>query len=195
MSKSEFVIGEKVQGLRIKRGLSIEELAQETGLTAATIAGIEDRSVTPPLGQIVGLANCLRTSVGELLGDSANSPFTITRSDARTTVSRFGSSGGKSSTYSYESLGNKKQNRQMEPFMVTLNPGEVPSEPNQHVGEEILFVLEGQVHVSLAGHTDILQPGDTIYYDSNLPHIVSCHGEQPARLFAVIYARKDMMIF
>ena len=79
--------------------------------------------------------------------------------------------------------------------MVTLNPGEVPSEPNQHVGEEILFVLEGQVHVSLAGHTDILQPGDTIYYDSNLPHIVSCHGEQPARLFAVIYARKDMMIF
>ena len=195
MAKQKLALGEKIHQLRTKKGLSIEAVAQKSGLPAATISGIEAQDIAPPLGQIVGLANTLKVSVGELFGDSADSPFSITRSDDRATVSRFGSADGKSGNYSYEGLGNKKQNRQMEPFMVTLTPGEVSSEPNQHVGEEILFVLEGQVQVSLAGHTDILNPGDTIYYDSTLPHIVSCHGDQPAKLFAVIYARRDLMIF
>jgi quercetin dioxygenase-like cupin family protein len=54
--------------------------------------------------------------------------------------------------------------------------------------------LEGQVEVRLADHTDILNPGDSIYYDSTLPHIVSCHGNDPATIFAVIYAKKEMLI-
>lgn len=190
-----FAIGGKINSLRVKKGLSIEEVAQNSGLPAATVSAIEEQSVSPPLGQIVSLANSLKVSVGELMGDNASSPFCITRSDDRTSVSRFGSTDGSSGSYSYESLGNNKQNRQMEPFMVTLNPGDRPIEPNQHDGEEILFVVEGQVEVNLAGHADVLNPGDTIYYDSSLPHIVSCHGDMQAKLFAVICARKELMIF
>ncbi|MDT8421436.1 MAG: cupin domain-containing protein [Desulfuromonadales bacterium] len=195
MSDAKLNIGEKIHKLRIKNSMSIEDVAEKTGLSTATISGIEDQSLSPPLGQLVRLANSFRVTVGELFGDSADSPFCIVRHDDRTSVSRFDSTAGKASHYSYESLGYKKQNRQMEPFLVTLNPGEAPAEPNQHVGEEILFVLEGQVEVSLAGHADILNPGDSIYYDSSLPHVVSCHGDQPAKLFAVIYARKEMLIF
>ena len=78
---------------------------------------------------------------------------------------------------------------------MTLTPTETPQvEPNHHIGEEFLFVLEGQVDVSLSGHTDVLNPGDSIYYDSSLPHAVSCHGDDPATIIAVIYARKEMMI-
>lgn len=195
MSEPKQSIGEKIHNLRTKNDLSIEDVAGKTGLSAATISGIEDHSISPPLGQIVRLANAFRVSVGELFGDSADSPFCIVRSDDRTSVSRFDSTAGKAGHYSYESLGYKKQNRQMEPFLVTLNPGETPAEPNQHAGEEILFVLEGQVEVNLGGHSDLLNPGDSIYYDSTLPHVVSCHSDQPAKLFAVIYARKEMLIF
>ena len=195
MSEQKLTIGEKLQNLRTEKGLSIEQIAQETGLDAGTVTGIENQSISPPLGQIVSLANAFKVPLGELLGDSADSPYCITRNNAGTSVSRFGSCGETSSNYSYESLGKNKQNRQMEPFMVTLTPGMAPTEPNQHVGEEILLVLEGQVEVSLAGHSDILNTGDTIYYDSKLPHIVSCYGDKPAKLFAVIYARKEIMIF
>lgn len=195
MTEAKLAIGEKVKHLRARKGLSIEEVSRYSGLDAATISGIEDQSISPPLGQIVSLANAFRISLGELFGDSADAPFCITRCNDKTTATRFGSTGGKSGHYSYESLGHKKQNRQMEPFLVTLTPSAEPAEPNQHIGEEILFVLEGQVEVSLAGHTDILNPGDSIYYDSNLPHVVSCHGDTPAKLFAVIYARKEIMIF
>ena len=61
-------------------------------------------------------------------------------------------------------------------------------------GEEIVFVLEGQVEVRLSDHADILNQGDSIYYDSTLPHVVSCYGDGPATILAVIYAKKEMII-
>ena len=196
MSDQNLKIGEKVKSLRIEKGMSIEDVSQKSGIPASTISGIEDHTISPPLGNIVSLANAFQTTVGEFFGDSADSPFCIVRSDNRKTVSRFSSTGGKSGGYSYESLGHQKQNRQMEPFLVTLTPAETfPVEPNQHDGEEIIFVLEGKVDVSLADHTDILNPGDSIYYDSSLPHVVSCHGDDPATILAVIYAKKEMVIF
>ncbi|MDH3454160.1 MAG: cupin domain-containing protein [Desulfuromonadales bacterium] len=195
MPEQNIRIGERVKSLRLDKKMSIEDVAQKSGISAAGVAAIEDQTVAPPLGHIISLANALQVTVGELFEDSADAPFCIVRSDARKTVSRFSSAGGKSGGYSYESLGHQKQNRHMEPFLVTLTPGEASqAEPNQHLGEEIIYVLEGQVEVRLSGHTDVLNPGDSIYYDSNLPHIISCHGKQPATILAVIYAEQEMMI-
>jgi len=195
MQEHNITIGDKIKVLRVKRGLSIEEVSQKAGLSASLIREIEGHAVSPPLGYLISLAEALRVTVGELLGDSADSPFCIVRSDGRKTVSRFGSIDGKPGGYSYESLGCKKQNRQMEPFFVTLTPAEPLSvEANQHVGEEFIFVLAGQVEVKLADHVDILNPGDSIYYDSTLPHVVSCHSATPATILAVIYAKKEMLI-
>ena len=195
MSKN-IQIGERIKSLRARKQMSLDDASKESGIPQSIISGIEDLSVSPPLGDIISLAKAFHVSVGEVLGDSADSPFCIVRSNDRKTVSRFSSASGKSGGYGYESLGHQKQNRQMEPFLVTLTPVEDPQlvEPNQHVGEEFLFVLEGLVEIRLAGHTDVLNPGDSIYYDSNLPHVVSCHGNDPATILAVIYARKELMI-
>ncbi len=194
MADARVAIGEKIRQLRDKKGLSLEQTAQRTEMSPELLADIEAGRVSPPLGQIVALANAFKVSLGDLFGDSADAPYCIVRKDERRQVSRFGEARDTAAGYSYQSLGFRKQNRHMEPFLVTLTPGQAPKEPNRHDGEEILFVLEGQVEVSLAGHTDILDPGDFIYYDSTLPHIVACHGEQPATLFAVIYARREMIL-
>jgi transcriptional regulator with XRE-family HTH domain len=196
MSKN-IQIGERIKNLRTRKQMSLDDASKESGIPQSIISGIEDLSVSPPLGDIISLAKAFQVSVGEIFGDSADSPFCIVRSDDRKTVSRFSSTSGKSGGYGYESLGHQKQNRQMEPFLVTLTPVEDPQlvEPNQHVGEEFLFVLEGQVEIRLSGHADVLNPGDSIYYDSNLPHVVSCHGNVPATILAVIYAKKELMIF
>jgi quercetin dioxygenase-like cupin family protein/DNA-binding XRE family transcriptional regulator len=188
-------IGERIKSLRTRKQMSLDDVSRESGIHPSTISGIEDHSVAPPLGHIISLAKVFNVSVGEVFGDSADSPFCIVRSDDRKTVSRFSQAGGKSGGYGYESLGHHKQNRQMEPFLVTLTPLEDVAEPNQHVGEEFLFVLTGHVEIRLSGHTEILNPGDSIYYDSNLPHAVSCHGNDPATILAVIYAKKELMIF
>lgn len=190
-------IGDRIKGFRTKKKMSLEDTSRESGIPQSVIAGIEDHSISPPLGDIISLAEAFKVSVGEVFGDSADSPFCIVRNDDRKKVSRFNSADGKSGGYGYESLGYQKQNRQMEPFMVTLTPVADPTlvEANRHVGEEFLFVLQGEVDVKLSGHTDVLTAGDSIYYDSNLPHVVSCHGNEPATILAVIYARKELMIF
>jgi transcriptional regulator with XRE-family HTH domain len=188
-------VGQRIKDFRIARGLSKEDVAKKSGLPEDTISSIESHLISPPLGNLVSLAKIFEVSVGDFFGEKGESPFCIVRSDARKTVSRFNSSDGISSGYSYEALGQQKRKRQMEPFLVTLTPAKVLQvEPNQHIGEEFIFVLEGKVEVKLLDHTDILNPGDSIYYDSTMPHIVSCHGEQPATILAVIYAKEEMII-
>jgi transcriptional regulator with XRE-family HTH domain len=188
-------VGQRIKNLRIARGLSSEDVARKSGIPEETIASIERHLVSPPLGNLVSLAKVFEVSVGDFFGEQGDSSFCIVRSGDRKTVSRFNSSDGKSSGYSYEALGQQKKKKQMEPFLVTLSPTELRQvEPNQHIGEEFIFVLEGKVEVKLLEHTDILNPGDSIYYDSTMPHIVACHGDQPATILAVIYAKNEMII-
>lgn len=195
MPDKEMKIGERIRGLRKAKGLSIAEVAEQSGISESTINGIERHMISPPLGNIVSLATVFGISVGDFFGESGDSPYCIVRSGDRKTVSRFNSTDSKAGGYSYQSLGYKKKNRHMEPFLVTINPTESqPTEPNQHIGEEILFILEGKVEIKLIDKTEILNPGDSIYYDSTVPHVVSCHGKEPATMLAVVYAKEEMII-
>jgi transcriptional regulator with XRE-family HTH domain len=195
MSGKEMKIGEKIRALRKAKGLSIADVAEQSGIAEATLYSIEGHMVSPPLGNIVSLAKVFEIPVADFFGESGDSPYCLVRSNDRKTVSRFNSTEGEGGGYSYQSLGKKKKNRHMEPFLVTLNPTQSKKiEPNQHIGEEIIFVLEGEVEVSLLDKTEILNPGDSIYYDSTMPHIVSCHGNEPATILAVIYAKDEMII-
>jgi len=196
MPGKDMKIGERIRSLRKAKGLSIAEVAEQSGIAESTISGIERHMVSPPLGNIVSLARVFGVTVGDFFGDSGDSPYCIVRSGDRKTVSRFNSSDGKAGGYSYQSLGQQKKNRHMEPFLVTITPSDSSEqvEPNQHIGEEILFVLEGQVEIKLLDKAEILNPGDSIYYDSTMPHVVSCHGREPATMLAVIYAKDEMII-
>jgi transcriptional regulator with XRE-family HTH domain len=188
-------IGKKMKGLRRAKELSLAELSEKSGIAEETLYGIEGNLISPPLGNIVSLAKIFEISVGEFFGEGGDSPYCLVRSNDRETVSRFNSTDGKSAGYSYASLGYKKKNRRMEPFLVTLTPTESKEiESNQHIGEEILFVLNGKVEIRLLDQTEILSPGDSIYYDSSMPHVVSCHGQEPATMLAVIYAKEEMII-
>jgi quercetin dioxygenase-like cupin family protein/DNA-binding Xre family transcriptional regulator len=192
MPENTISVGDKIKSLRTTKGLSIADLSRQTGISETNLAGMESNVMSPPLGNIVTLAEVFEVPVGDFFGDSGDSPFCITRSDERDMVTRFDSA---SSGYSYQGLGRQKRNRRMEPFLVTLNPTEPHrAEANQHIGEEFLFVLQGKVEVSILDHKDVLNQGDSIYYDSNVPHIVSCHGDEPATILAVIYAKEEMII-
>ncbi len=188
-------IGERIRALRKAKNMSLAELAEQSGIAEETLYSIEGHLVSPPLGNLVSLARVFEISMGDFFSDNGDAPSCIVRKDDRKKVSRFNSTDGKGGGYSYESLGHHKKNRHMEPFLVTLTPSKSGhAEPNQHIGEEILFVLEGQVEVKLLDKIEILNPGDSIYYDSTMPHVVCCHGKEPATMLAVIYAKDEMVI-
>ncbi len=71
----------------------------------------------------------------------------------------------------------------MEPFIVTLEPATVnTSKTSVHEGEEFIFVLEGEMEVLLGNHADILYPGDSIYYNSNIPYRVQRHEDRITKI-------------
>ena len=185
----EIHVGEKVKTLREQKGLSLKDLADLTGFSTALLSQMENHLVSPSLGTMIKLAKALGVKVGDFLGETEGEPFAIVRKDERKKVSRFASKEGVKYGYAYESLGFEKKNRHMEPFIVTLEPATVKtSKTSVHDGEEFIFVLEGAMEVILGNHTDVLYPGDSIYYDSTIPHRVQCHQDRVTTILAVLYA-------
>ena len=194
MEKSEqeqyLQVGEKIKRFREDNALTLQDMAERTGLSTAVLSQIENHLISPPLGTLIRLTRALDLRPGHFFDQHPDRPFTIVRKEERRPVSRFASKRGIQYGYSYESLGHDMKDRHMEPFLVTLEPATLASpKPASHDGEEFLFVLEGEMEVTLGEHSDVLQPGDAIYYDSNIPHLVQCKGEEKALILAVIYSR------
>jgi transcriptional regulator with XRE-family HTH domain len=184
----ELRVGERIRELRENKGLSLQDMANRTGYSSALLSQVENHFISPPLGGLIKIAKALEVKVGTFFGDEPRESYAIVRKDERKHISRFASKEGVSYGYSYESLGFDKKDRQMEPFLVTLEPATVKSEKlSSHDGEEFIFVLEGEMEAILGDHKDVLQPGDCIYYDSTIPHKVQCHREVPTKILAVLW--------
>jgi len=184
----EMRVGEKIKKLREEKGMSLGELAEKSGFSSALLSQVENHMISPPLGALIKLAQAMDVAIGHFFGDNAEAPFVIVRSGERAHISRVASKEGVKFGYSYESLAQNKKNRFMEPFLVTLEPA-TKKDRNafSHEGEEFIFVLEGEMEVTLEDHTDLLKPGDSIYFDSRLRHRVECSGEGNTRILAVIH--------
>lgn len=167
--KASTVIGDRVCELRTALGLTLDQLAAHTGFTKGYLSKIENSKKVPPIGSLSRLARALRTEITELLHHPAKGSgraFTVVRVHERLPVVRGGTAFG----YDYVSLADTKSHKKMEPFLFTF-----PSEIDKHVffeheGEEFLFVLSGRVEWQAGSEKVILEPGDSVYFDSRLPH-------------------------
>ncbi len=181
-------VGERVKGVRESRGLSLDDISLRTNIDVSTLKQIEEGVMAPPLGTVIKLAKALEMKIGYFISGEENRAYTIVHRDDRRVVSRYDSKKGKYYGYEYESLAPHKKDRHMEPFLVTLEPAETEEERSTHDGQEFIFVLQGKMEVRLGEEIHILEPGDTIYYDSTVPHLVKCYGGETTKILAVLYA-------
>jgi len=187
----EMKVGERIKELRETKGLSLREMADLTGFSTALLSQMENHLISPSLGTLIKISRALEVHLGYFFGEGPGEPYAIVRKDERKKVSRFASKNGVKYGYSYESLGFEKKDRHMEPFLVTLEPATIKStKTSTHEGEEFIYVLEGEMEVTLCNHTDILYPGDSIYYDSTIPHRVQCRKDKETKILAVLYTSK-----
>ncbi len=175
---------QNLRAAREKRGFSIQELSQRTGIAQSELEQVEAGQVMLPLGQVIKLSKVLSLKMADMIsiGDKA---FTIVRAGERSEVQRFGRAKQASHGYEYVSLAPGKKDRLMEPFLVTLHPAS-SDEPSSHDGQEFIYVLDGEMEVIVGNIHDILKPGDSIYYDSSTTHLVRAHGNKPAQILAVL---------
>jgi len=180
------LLGDRVRNAREMRGLTIQDLSSRTGIDISTLNSVELNEMIPPLGELIKLGKALEMKMGYFISPGADRPMTIVRAAQRRPISRHGEKRSEQYGYSYESLAPEKANRSMEPFLVTLLPTEI-KEPSTHDGQEFLFVLDGQMMAQVGDQTELLGPGDALYYDSSQPHSVGCVGGREAKVLAVIF--------
>jgi transcriptional regulator with XRE-family HTH domain len=179
-------IGDRIRRLREEKGLSIAELSQMTGFEESMLQQIEDNTVCPQLGTMIKLSKALDSAWQRMLSDEGQKLYSITRGSQRKIVSRSSSMRGQRSAYTYMSLAPEVKGRHMEALIVDLE--ELPDEERSvHEGEEFIFVLDGTVLLDIAEERFELMPGDSAYYLSTTPHVLSARGGR-ARILAVIYS-------
>jgi quercetin dioxygenase-like cupin family protein/ribosome-binding protein aMBF1 (putative translation factor) len=183
-------MGMRVKKARESRGLSIFDIYLRTDINVDLLSQIEEGKVVPPLGTVIKLAKALDLKMGYFISGEEEKAYTIVHRDDRETTLRYDSKKEKHHGYGYESLAPHKTDRHMEPFLVTLKPSETEEERSTHDGQEFIFVLQGKMEVRLGEEIHILESGDSIYYDSTVPHLVKCHGKETTKILAVLYAEK-----
>jgi transcriptional regulator with XRE-family HTH domain len=184
-------VGQRVRRVREEKDLTLKDVSQRTGLDSDYLDRIETDQVSPPLGALIRLAKALDMKLGRFISTGEVKPFTVVRKDERRVISRYTSAQEDQYGYTYESLAPDKKDRHMEPFMVTLVPSKARTDVSTHAGQEFIYVLEGAMEVTLEDHTEVLYPGDSIYYDSTVPHLVRCHGDQETTILAVLYTEEE----
>lgn len=183
-------VGQRVARLREQKGLSLQDVARRTGLAEDALAEIEKGASSPPLGVLVKLGKALDMKLGTLIAGGEDRPYTVVRVVDRRDMSRYPHTRETSYGYSYQALAPMKQNRSMEPFLVTLREPTEQVAASTHDGQEFIFVLEGKMEAIIDQDRVLLNEGDAIYYDSSVPHVVRCAEGPHTKILAVLYAEK-----
>jgi len=183
-------LGEKVRQLREEQQLSVEALAKQSQVSASLIEQVEEGKTLPSLAPLMKIARGLGVRLGTFLDDEAYSGPVVVRGGNADEVVRFsGSEPYGQNALDFYSLASHKKDRHMEPFIVTVRPGkEHAPHLSSHEGEEFIYVLKGSIQVSYGKECHTVNEGDSIYYDSIVPHEVCANGTEEARLLAVVFA-------
>lgn len=189
MNEEPNLIGPRIRQLRERREVSVETLAQQSGCSPEMIAALEAGDLVPSLTPLLRLARGLGIRLGTLLDDqSQDGPALVRKGEPVSTIHFSGNDPTrKRSTLDFHPLAPRKAARNMEPFLVDVHPATADVALNEHEGEEFIYVLSGRIEILYGKDVYQLDAGDSIYYESAVPHhLHALDGD--ARILAVIYA-------
>lgn len=183
------IVGEKIKSLRETKEISVAELAVRSGLAEEQINRIENNVDLPSLAPLIKIARALGVRLGTFLDDQEEQGAVICRKqESDDTISFSNNAMDLRIHMRYRSLSKSKADRHMEPFIVDVEPtDEINFSLSSHEGEEFIYVMEGAIEVCHGKKCHLITEGDSIYYDSIVPHHVHGYQGQAAKILAVIY--------
>jgi transcriptional regulator with XRE-family HTH domain len=184
-------IGSKIRQLREAKEMTVEELAEASQSSEELIQQLENGALVPSLTPLLKIARALGVRLGTFLDDMPQNGPVIVRAGRSENIVRFSgkTERPKKSALEFYSLASDKADRQMEPFIIDIHLS--PNESHQlssHEGEEFIYVLSGEIEIFYGKDVQRLKAGDSIYYDSIVPHDVHAAREEDAKILAVVYA-------
>ena len=180
VSNNEVEVGRALRALRAKHGLSIRALAQKSGLAVNTLSLIENDKSSPSVATLQLLALALEVPITAFFETgSPKRRVAFTKASQRCGVAF--------AHGSLEDLGAGLPDRTVAPFVVTMKPNaNSGAQPIVHTGHEFVFCLEGRMVYTIEDHTYLLEPGDSLLFESHLPHRWQNVEAVPARAILVL---------
>ena len=174
------MVGERIKETRENKGISVRKLAAMVEVSASLISQIETGKVDPSLSTLRKIAIALDVPLFSLvLTDGAGTTRVIRNQERRLVV--FPKAG-----LSYDII-HSDLNKKMAVMIGTLSPKGATSETLlNHPGEECLVILKGAMRVELADEVIELQEGDSLYFDSSIPHRLRNNKNRTCRFYLII---------
>jgi len=179
-------IGNQIRKLRTAREMTLQDLADLSGLSKPNLSQIENNLVTPPIATLLKISSALGVHIGHFFQESGQeSGIVVVRKG-----DHYGVAKGQHIShigYQYKPLAYPKVDKRMEPFIVHMEARQADEIVyNNHRGEEFLYVLDGRLEFRCGESIVTLEEGDSLYFDSAMPHGYRGIGG-PAKTLVVIY--------
>ncbi len=165
-----YSIGEKLRSLRLRKSMGLVELGKHTGLSAALLSKLERGKLFPTLPTLLRIAMVFGVGLDYFFTDERKRRVVgLVRKVERV---RFPERPGTADVqYYFECLDYRATERKLSAFLADFQ--EVPVDklkPHQHAGVEFLYVIKGSLAIKIGGEEFVLEPEDSIYFDSAVLH-------------------------
>lgn len=175
-------IAQRLKGLREAIDISAKEMAERGSITEEQYKLYESGEMDIPVSVMHQMCKKCGVDISEILaGESQhNTTYTVTPSGKGISVKR-------TTEYYYQALAYNFKGRLAEPYLVTITADESPKTPtNSHEGQEFNYILEGEVELMLDTKKILLKEGDSVYFNSKIPHGLRVVGTKDVKLLAML---------
>jgi len=161
-------LGTRLRHARKVKRLRLAELAERVGCSESFLSKLENEKGSPSLKLLKKLAEELGTSIGALIDESPSEDGVFLRNGERMNIEILG--GGKLKGEVLESLTPSNEARLLFGSIHHIEPGGGSGGSYSHEGEEVGYVLEGALEITVAGKKHRLKEGDSFFFNSQLDH-------------------------
>ena len=171
-------IGEKIKRMRIEKQLTQEELANRCELSKGFISQLENNLTSPSIATLIDILEILGTNLREFFNEIDDERICFKKDDMFETEDE-------DLKYTLKWLVPNSQKNEMEPIIITLEPGGQYKEEKPHEGEEFGYVLSGSIYLHIGDKKNKVKKGESFYFKPRANHYISNVGKTVAKVIWV----------
>jgi transcriptional regulator with XRE-family HTH domain len=178
-------IGPKIRTLRKAKKLGLVQLGEHSGLSPGLLSKIERGQIVPTLPTLLRIALVFGVGLEHFFAPEDTPEIAVARRADRL---RLPDRPGKAPpSYFFESLDFPAADPSMDAYLAEFPAGAPPSEPHEHEGVELVYLIRGRLAVEIGERTVELAEGDAVHFDSGIPHRYRAAGEPGATAIVVVH--------
>ncbi|MBP3348001.1 MAG: helix-turn-helix transcriptional regulator [Clostridia bacterium] len=166
-------LGAKIKDLRVKNGLTQQELADRTELSKGYISQLETEVTSPSIATLADILQCLGTTLGEFFSNEPSRQVVFAENDMFVS---------KNDDVTVTWLVPDSQRNDMEPILVELEEGAKTAPHSPHSGEEWGYVLDGIATLHIGDRTYVVKKNMSFYFEAEKPHFIENRHKRPLKL-------------